>query len=346
MKQFFTSLLALYVMCAAGTICHAQDMSPVEPLNKINDAISKMSQKYIEYMSAMAHTNNEKKTEKKFNALLSQVEDSRYEILDAPYYKGDKTLNQQALDYIKLVNNLLNENYAKMVNMEEIAEQSYDKMEAYILLKKKVKEKMDEAGEKNHQAVVDYCKKYNITLTEAKNELDSKMDQLNAMTDYYDEIHLIFFKCSVQEDDMMEAVNKKNITTVEQLKNSISKFANEGLTRLDTLQDFKGNAMLKNACRNALKFFQDEAAKMSIFTDYLIKEQAFEKIKSNFESNPSASNDKQEIDKYNKAVKEINDALKQYNQTNDNLNQARTNMYNNWNTSVQTFMDAYAPYAD
>jgi len=52
-------------MCAAGTICHAQDMSPVEPLNKINDAISKMSQKYIEYMSAMAHTNNEKKTEKK-----------------------------------------------------------------------------------------------------------------------------------------------------------------------------------------------------------------------------------------------------------------------------------------
>lgn len=82
---------------------------------------------------------------------MTQIDNSRSEVIGLGFYKGDKTLQQSTNDYLKLMTSNLTENYAKMVNLEEIAEQSYDNMEAYLLLKEKVNERMDEASKKNER---------------------------------------------------------------------------------------------------------------------------------------------------------------------------------------------------
>lgn len=345
MKYLYFSLLTLITFFISAETLQAQDDSPVTALDKIDAIMNGVSKKYVEYMSVVAHSDRVRKAERKYNEYLKQLDEARYAIIDVPYYKGDKSLHTASINCLKLENDVMNENYSKIVNLDEIAEQSYDNMEAYILMKKKVKEKMHEAFEKSHQAVIEYCKKYNITLSEEKDELGIQMSQLNDVMDYYDKLHLIFFKCSVEEKMMMDALDKKNVTTLEQIKSTMVRYADEGIAKLDTTPDFKNSAALKSSCVRGLNFFKTEAAKLSAATDFLIKNEAFNKIKNNFENNPSAQSNKDEVDKYNKAVAELNKALNLYNDTNQTLNQKRKDVYTDWNGTIKTFMDAYTPYA-
>lgn len=342
MKNFLTSVA---ILGAAFTV-HAQDDSPVGYLNGFDKPLAAVSKKYIQYISATSHGASVRKSEKKRQDLLKQIDDSRGAISELGYYKGDKSLQQSTIEYLKMVTNNLTENYAKMVNLEEIAEQSYDNMEAYLILKQKVSERMEESSKKMSDSQKEFAKKYNINLIQSENEQDRKMKDMSKVSDYYDDIYLIFFKCHAQEDDMMEALNKKNVAGAEQLKNAMVKYADEGLSRLDTMKAFGGSDVsLREACRRSLQFYKKEADKIAVYTDFYMKETAFDQAKKTFESNPSAKKDKAEIDKYNKAVNEMNTASNNYNKANQDLNQQRTDMYNNWNQSVSQFFDKNMPYA-
>ncbi len=64
-----------------------------------------------------------------------------------PSYKGEKAYRDSAVSFMKLYYNVLNEDYSKIINMEDIAEQSYDDMEAYMMAKEMVDKKLEEANE-------------------------------------------------------------------------------------------------------------------------------------------------------------------------------------------------------
>lgn len=337
-------LIAIFFLLACANKIFAQD-DPVMVLEKINAAVGSFNAKYLAYQSALAHGSKMRKCEKKRQEMLTSLDNARYAIAEVPYYKGDKSLHESTTAYLKLVSNVLNDNYSKIVSLEDIAEQSYDAMEAYIMLRKKVDKKMEEASQQNHQKVVEYCAKQNIKLTETTDENSSKMHQVAAVMDYYNKIYLSFFKCSVQESNMMGAMNEKNVTAMEQARSAMAKYAAESMDTLSAVGNFKGDATLKTACKKALDFFTKEATSAGSLSDYLLKEQDFTQLKKNFEHNAKAQSDKAEIDKYNAAIGELNKALDTFNKTNEALNKSRDEVYKNWNEGLKTFMDSQMPYA-
>ncbi|MBK6634749.1 MAG: hypothetical protein IPG38_10895 [Chitinophagaceae bacterium] len=127
---------------------------------------------------------------------------------------------------------MLNEDYSTLINMEEIAEQSYDDMEAYMMAQEMVDKKLDEGNDKMKLATETFAAKNNITLTKESSVLADKMKQVGETNKYYNAIYLIFFKAYKQEGYMMEAVSKNNITGIEQNKNALLKYAQEGLEKL------------------------------------------------------------------------------------------------------------------
>lgn len=341
MKKLYTTAIAF---CSLAFSATAQTDSPMPFFDGVNKALAAVNVKYLAYMSAVSHGSKVRKAEKKRQELLEQVDQSRYDVTELPYYKGDKTLTTATVNYLKLVSHNLNDNYAKIVNLEDIAEQSYDNMEAYLLLRKKVSERMQAASDSIQLSQEEYCKKYNITLTHSEDEMSRKMKKAGDVTDYHDIIYLIFFKCNAQEDDLMEALEKKNITSIEQIKGSLLKYADEGLAKLDTMKHYP-DPTLKVGCRKALEFFKREAGKMTVYTDYIMKSESFEQLKKAFEGSAKSQNDQAEIDKYNKGVNDLNAALKVYNQNNENLNNERTTVYKNWNEASKVFLDNNMPYA-
>jgi hypothetical protein len=304
---------------------------------------STLSAIYLSYVSAVAHGKSARKVEKRRQEVLNAINDTRFNIQGMPPWKGDKSYRDSTVAYLKLLNIVFNEDYGKIVNMEEIAEQSYDAMEAYLLAQRKAQEKLDEAINRQNKTEQEFAKKNNINLVKDESELGQKSKIASELNKHYDEVYLVFFKAFKQEGYLMEALNKKNIIALEQNKNSLEKFAEEGLQKLKEIKPFMNDPSLVNACRQALMFFKKETSDMQVMTDYFLKEENFNKQKKNFDSKPSSARTQQDIDQFNKAVNEINQAMNKFNATNMDLNKQRTAALDEWNKTVNKFMDYYMP---
>jgi hypothetical protein len=339
MKQLF--FLVIYVSLAGLSSAQNYD-NAVEYMNVISKQRENVSKKFMSYASAAAHGKKARKIESLRAKLLDEVQEARMNIASMPSFKGDKSYRDSTVNFIKLYYNVLNEDYSKIVNMEEIAEQSYDAMEAYMMAQELVEKKLEEGNEKMHLATESFAAKNNIMLNKDNSDLGEKMKQVHEINKYYNEIYLIFFKAYKQENYLMEAVQKNNITGIEQNKNSLLRYAQEGLEKLKGIKSFQGDNTLASACKTVLKFYEKEVnEKMNTVSEFFLTQERFAAIKKEFEKKSSPS--KAEIDTYNKSVKDINTASNAFNNSNQSLNKDRSDILNDWNKTVNSFFDEHTP---
>ena len=127
-------------------------------MTAMSNAQVEMDQKYMAYISASAHSRRARKIEKLRTQALESIDNAKFKTIDLPKYKGDNTLRQASIDYIQFCYRIFNEDYTKIVNMEEIAEQSVDQMQAFLLLEEKASEKLHEASENLSRGGKGFCR--------------------------------------------------------------------------------------------------------------------------------------------------------------------------------------------
>lgn len=342
MRIHFRLLIALSFLLITGLRAQSFD-TPVAYLDYIGKANEQLTLKYMVYISSMSHGKSARKVEKRRLEVLDAITNTRMNIMGMPPYKGDKSFRDTTAAYLKMLYSVFNEDYGKIVNMEEIAEQSYDAMEAYMLAQEKANEKLAEASRKQNEQQKKFAEKNNIKLLEGTSELELKMKIAGEVMHHYNEVYLVFFKAYKQEAYLMEAIGKKNVNSIEQNLNSLQNFSEDGLEKLKTLKGFSGDASLISACRNMLNFYKEEVKKSAAVTDFLLKEENFNKIKKKFDAKPAGSRTQQDVDEFNKAVNEINAGVNAYNNTNNELNKKRSQVLDGWNSAVKRFMDSYVP---
>jgi len=347
MKKNVRNLVVLLIVCMSFTLSsqgQATD-NPGEYMTSISQARADMDVKYMQYLSAAAHGRRARKVEKLRAEVLETINQSKYKTTDLPKFKGDNTLRQGAIDYITLCYRVFNEDYKKIVDMEELAEQSFDAMSAYLLLQEKVTEKLTEASEKLHKTAMEFAGKYNVKVDETKGALDGKLEVAGKLTDYTNAVFLIFFKCNWQDMEMVTAMNNKKVNDVEQSRNSLLRFANDGLKGIDTLKSFNGDPSLANACRDVLKYYKKMSeTDVPKLTDFYLKEENFNKTKKSFEAKSASSRTKEDVDTYNKSVNDYNEAINTFNKTNNAVNKERTQTMSTWEAAQKKFADANMPY--
>jgi hypothetical protein len=264
MKNFGGRMLLILAVLLAGWSLQSSAQA-FETAGQYMDHITKANQtlteKYLFYLSGVSHGKSAKKIEKRRMDLLQSISDTRYNIMGMPPFKGDRTLKDTTVAYLKILNSVFNEDYGKIVNMEEIAEQSYDLMEAYMLAKDKANEKLSDAAKRQHAMQIKFAQKNNITLINTQSELDTKMDLATAVMGHHNEVYLIFFKSYKQEVYLMDALNRKNIVGIEQNLNALQKYSEEGLEKLNGIKGYNNDASLIESCKNALNFYKEEATK-------------------------------------------------------------------------------------
>ncbi|HEY6437748.1 MAG TPA: hypothetical protein VIY47_14250 [Ignavibacteriaceae bacterium] len=300
-----------------------------------------VAKRFLAYNSALSHSKNSKKADAQKTKLLDAIQDSRMNINAMPSYKDDKSYRDSAVSFMKLYFSALNEDYNKIVNMEEIAEQSYDLMEAYMLAKEMVDKKMNEASDALQNEGKKFATAHDVTLITSENDIDKMMKQVGETNNYYTPIYLIFFKSFKQEVYLSDAIEKKNINGIEQGRNSLLQFSQEGLAKLAAIPAFKGDNSLVTNCKKLLEFYVKEADKVPAISDYILKQDAFEKMQKEFDKKSEPTKD--EVNAFNKAVKDVNNSVKTYNSNTNSLNQSRDNLLNNWNNAVDAFFDTYMP---
>lgn len=346
MKKHLSLLSFVLSLCLATTIAKAQDLTnPGNYMTAIGNAQQEMNQKYMAYVSAAAHSKKARKIDKMRQQALESIDNSRMKTVDIPIYKGDNSLRQSSIDYMKVCYSVFNEDYSRIINMEDIAEQSFDEMEAFILLQEKTNEKLREASEKMNTANKTFAAKYNVTLLESSDELGDKLNESGKLNHYSNQVYLVFFKCNWQEGEIIKAMNAGKMTEAEQGRNALLRYANEGLVALETLKSYKNDPSLANTCKKVMQFYKTTAEKdIPKQTDFFLKKENFEKIKKNFEAKSAKDRTKADVDAFNAAVKDVNQASNDYNYSVQNLNKTRTEVINNWNEAERRFKDDHTPY--
>ena len=341
MKSFYPFLLIVFTITISSAVKGQNFDNAGEYMSYIHQQNENISKKFLSYASASAHGKRARKVENLRTKLLDEVQEVRMNIGSMPAFKGDKTYRDTSVSFMKMYYNVLNDDYSKVVNMEEIAEQSYDEMEALLLIKEGIDKKLEEGNEKVHQAQKTFAAKNNITLVESTSALDEKTNQVHELNKHYNEIYLLFFKPYKQEEKLMEAVSKGNITSIEQTKNAMQRYATEGIEKLKSIKSFQGDNSVTAATKSILQFYVKEATAMSAISDYFLAKERFDAVNKEFEKKDEPT--KAETDNYNKAVKEINKALEVYNQKNKELNEQRSEELKNWNKTVNEFFDEHTP---
>ena len=317
--------------------------NPGDYMTAISKAHSDMDIKYMQYVSAAAHGRRARKVEKLRQQVLDNITQSRYNTTDLPKYKGDNSLRQGAIDYIQLCYHVFNDDYKKIIDVEELTEQSVDEMQVYILLQQKVGEKLHEGSMALEKISKEFAAKYNVNLIEEKTPLGDKMEIASKLNKYMNNVYLAFFKCNWEDNQITTAMNNKKVNDIEQSRNALARYANEGLQALDTLKTFEGDPSLANACRQSLQFYKNMAEKdLPQLTDYYLKQEEFEKAKKSY--NSKSSHSKEDVDSYNKAVKDFNNGVNSFNQNNSKVNKGRTEMINNWQDTEKKFADEHMPH--
>ena len=166
----------------------------------------------------------------------------------------------------------------------------------------------------------------------------------NEVFEHYNDMYLIYFKVYINEVYLWEAVEKNDVSAIQQNANALSDAAKEGLELLKSQTTYNNDSSVINATKKAFEFFIDESEnQIPIITDFLILNEDFETIKSTLEQTPERKRTKEQVDNYNKKVKEINKAVKNYNKVNTNLNTERQNIINGLNNTNANFLSKHIP---
>ena len=347
MKKLITRCIAVLILLTAVTkLAEAQDgAGPVAYMNSISDAETQMNKSYMTYVSAAAHSSRKRKIEKLRVQTVDNIVICQNTINNLSPYKGDNSLRQSSLSYVQLCYKIFNEDYAHIVNMEDITERSYDEMQAYLLLQQATSDTLEVAVKRMDKAEHDFANKYNVKLTDEKSELGDKMDATGRQSKYRNKVYLLFYKCNWEDNQLTNALNEKNVTKVEQTRSALDKYAIEGLKVLDTLHTFENDGSLANACSQALTFYKKEAeTQIPQLTDFFLKKENFEKQKATLDAKPQNARTQQDVDAYNKGVNDINNGVNTFNQINADLNSGRNDVNQTWDATEKAFIDVHTPY--
>jgi hypothetical protein len=140
----------------------------------------------------------------------------------------------------------------------------------------------------------------------------------------------------------VQAILDKNTNAIEQNRNALLKYAQEGMEKFSKMKGFNNDRALEAVCRQLMQFYKEEAEKIvPRMSDFLLKLENFKTIQKSFENSEKT---KESVNTYNKAVDEMNRSSVVFNDASDQLNSRRSQILSSYNETVKSFMDTYMPY--
>ena len=338
-------LVAIFILGFEADIkCQSTRKNPSEYMAYIGQKYNGLSLQFYQYMSAIAHSNNARKIEKRRSELLTLSWDTYTDVRTMPLYQGNRTLRDSAAAYLKINHRVLKEDFDKILDMEAIAERSYDDMEAYVIAQREARNKLDVANIKMLVEQKKFAARYNLILVERNDELFLRMQEANAVLNYLNKVYLTFFKSHKYEIYLLESLTAKSTKEIAEYRQRLTMTAKKGMSYLDELGSFQGDPSLKIACHDLLRFYYSEAAEdVTDMINYIYAEDEFRIMKTWYDDLPTEERTAENVGIYNAAVRKMNETSDAYNSSNQHLNKDRLTMLQAWRDAYDEFLERHIP---
>ncbi|SEP55379.1 LIC11966 family surface protein [Flavobacterium urocaniciphilum] len=339
--------LTLLTFLLISTSFFAQDFkTPVAYLEYIAKQEDNITKETWKYTKTIAHSKSGRKIDATRKNLIKSIQTAHKNISNLKNgYNGDVEFKNIIVDYLKISEIIISEEYAKIIDLQEVSEQSYDFMEAYIKMQDLVNERMNREHEKVSVGQKKFAEKYNITLTEGQESaIGKKMALSNAVFNFQSDLYLIFFKCNITDLQLSKAIEAKDLAAIQQNSNSLAAYADEGLEKLKNIKPYNNDASLINATKKSLEAYKKVTVEqIPSVIDFFMFNNKFENAKQNIEKKKASDRTKEEIDSYNNLIKEINTKIANFNKVNTKFDQEKLQHVNSWNNTSSQFISKHIP---
>lgn len=301
-----------------------------------------ISEQTWDYTSAVARGKKAKKIEAERQELLKTIKLAEIRIKKLKDFEGDIEYRDKVLEYLNLSYIVLKEDYDKILDMEEIAEQSYDLMEAYLLAQDEADKKLEEAI----QLVIDdqkrFATKNNIELLEESNETGKKLEEAGKVFDYYKKIYLVFFKSFKNDIYLSEAISRMDLNAIEQNMESAKMFVEEGNEKLKEYGSFNNDPALFNACQDLLDFYEKDTKENEV-SDFILLQEKLQAKSDLMEKKKKSELTQDDVDDFNELVAQVNELSEKLNKYNQTIYKVKNGLIDNWNKTVDSFLNKHTP---
>ena len=341
MKKVSIILTTCLLLCITSNAQNSVEAS--EYMAKVTEKAFELDDETWKYLKAVTRNKKARKVEDKRKELVSAIKTAKLSIARKKDFYGNTQLRDAIVNYLELRYNVLKGDYDKILDMEEIAEQSYDNMEAYLLAQEKASEKLDSAFQIMSKAQKDFAEKYEIELTDSRDRIQERIRSASETLEYYNDVYLVFFKSYKQEAYVLDAIEREDVSSIEQNNSVLLTFAEEGMDDLQDIKSFKGDVSLVASARKALIFYRAESKKeFKTLSDYFLKKDEFDKINKRMQAMSKKERTQAEIDKYNKAVSEFNAVNDDFNKAMQSSYEDRTRVLEDWNKKAESFINNHS----
>ncbi len=336
--------LSLIILLFFVPLSYAQTFdSAIDYLNFIGEEQTEVTKSMWKYTKAVAHSKRDSKISKRREQLIDQITTSKKNITKANGFDGNDFKNN-VLELIRVNESILKQDYAQIIDMKEVAEQSYDLMEAYILAQELADKKMEESQATYEKQLLEFAGKHKINIVENDSDLSKKMAKSNEVFSYNNKLYLLFFKVYINDVYLNEAINTKDLSGIQQNSNALNIAAKNGLEQLETMEAYGSDKALLIATKEVFDFYVSMTTNdIPKLIDFHILEEEFKTLTNSIEQTPAKKRTKEQIDTYNKKVKAFNNGVATFNKTNQNLNNNKQRIFNDYENTKQSFLSRHIP---
>ncbi|MCB9235497.1 MAG: hypothetical protein H6581_27825 [Bacteroidia bacterium] len=349
----FNKLIPLVLLLAgifsqvSPLLAQAPDFkSAVGYLGYIDDQYSVAREAEWQYALQIAHGKKPRKIEKTRLEVLNSITNMQKNVAKMPAFEGSTAFRDSVVKYLKINYAIMNQDYAEIVNMEEIAEQSYDNMEAFILAKEEAGKKMESTFERMIREQEKFCEANNVRLTDPVETEDFKNKKIaGEVFSQYNEIYLIFFKSYKQYGYLQNAIQEGDVSAMEQNANALSNYSKEGKEKLTKVSNFNGDRSLAGATREVLDFYQNFAEKTypQVIASFFELKDTHTKLEKAFNNKKEKDRTQADVDEINGSVAKLNAAAATYNSENQNSYNKHSALLDDYNKKAAKFLDNNVP---
>jgi hypothetical protein len=334
-------ILSLFVL--AITLGLNAQTPAVEYMDKFSNEYRSIQESMWDYTRTISHGKSARKVEKTRLELISRSDNALKSAQSTSGFNGSTAFKDSVVSYLRTLNLVLKQDYEKLVNMEEVAEQSYDAMEAYMLARELANDKQAAASKMIGEQQRIFAEANDINLIEGSDELSYKMEVADKVFSHYNEVYLVFFKSYKQEAYLINSMSMSDLSGIEQNKEALLATVSEGREKLKNIELYKGDETMVEATKNLFDFYEREVEGVQNIQDLLLKQEKFQKVKAAFDSKKEKDRTKEDVDQYNSSVNEMNTAVAVYNEWNNKTNGERSKFIDAWNNTASKFTGLHVP---
>ena len=323
----------------------SQDFStPHEYLNYILENENIVALDMWDYIKTSAHSNRDKKIQRKKNTLTETIRDVSRKISLMPPFEGDVSLRDSVVVFFNRSISILNGDFSEVEKLELEANNSYQAMKKYLDAQSKANEKYSEANGKILEQIDFFAQNNGIELVVDNSKLGANLTISNIIYDYYNELYLIFFRGYIEDNFIIDAVNNQDTTELKTHIDSLTTAYTVGQFDIKNINGYNGDYSLKLACQNALNHYKREATlHLPKIMKFFRVNAELQKVKTEYEAISENDLTQDDNNKYNFTISKYNTAIKEYNIAIDAMNKDLLENYKQWTKAVEKFMKKHIP---